>query len=1146
MEISLNDQQKEELRKGFDVNLRITPTRTMEVNMFTFAKYENDGVFNIMKLPENSTLYHGSWSLVDNLVYMPFGRNFDQNLRNAPMAIVSDKSEKFWEELGEKGKIQPAWLSFLNIAMIYNQGGEIKPQYLKDRGAPDTCSINKQVNILGKIINTTSCILVFKLLKTNKIVLLEDVFNIQKLRYLISTLTNADWNEIRDNLRRNNITSQQEYMDINNNNDLITALELVLWGPIDRNDGILGNGRNGQDYEGQYEPRVKFSDIRPEQEQGDGKNRFGRDLIWIGRKNFAPPGSPEIKIPFNRTSYYYYDIPCAYVLCWIINNKTPNNYDGMGNTYSERVIYDPGQNPIWPPEIFFCNAFGSLVRDYENPIDWQYQQYLNLSPKLRDYIINIDKKVITDYKNFKGDLLDITTWTALITERIMINHWRQQYQNDIIQRFDTNRHTNKYFTKILPRTQISDRKIFIGIISSFFLSNMLQYYCDNMCNLNSKNDKDLWFVQESLGTIISIDPAIINEIIQGLRDVRFQTNIISQDNLINNINLIIYMVTKILSNYILLVDSRTTIPNVLQELLQIFTRFSYSPTDGNDPTTLYSTQKIDTFIRTFNLASLVSFSFVLQRFGPQVIKNNDLTNYNSNIFNFLRNRSYKYPGRTDNQCDQNIRDFIYYQNLLYDQIDKLTDRSSHIFKKFQTSDIITSTLDHPNIFEQKIKIICDNLIWNKPVVVDWNLGQLKNTFLQLGGSQKLIDWVEDKSNIPSIEPENYKKLFMLLKILELKIPQTLTKRSSINTNLGTYSNISIDIPYPSNIGDIGNILSELLQAYFYYSPLFEKVNLEMHKYLFVSLNLNTISGDNKHQLLTILNVTKNIYSIICNNYGMKGYPLLIANPPRFNHNILNWLRSLWFVNKFLLESSVIENNSLTNTDIVLIQLGTFLKSSGRVNESNTLMTMKYSQIKNILDIDVPITGDQDPTINAHVLKFISACIAKDILHYIGSLDLNTSPYYKYLVLSLIITPTDSHFKNFPEDFQEFAKITSIGHYLDHCRPTTGFSQLDSEVEGSTGVNDPKGPKWLKEILNKYKLTRKWSETKREYLQYQREILERSGYNIYEPDRNKNSVTDYDTQYRCRNLWDRSGSISQKFVDLSTNFEDAWSTIVMDL
>ena len=756
--------------------------------------------------------------------------------------------------------------------------------------------------------------------------------------------------------------------------------------------------------------------------------------------------------------------------------------------------------------------------------------------------------MIKDYERFKGDLLDITTWSALITEKLMVPVWKKEFKNQIREEFTIDENSIKYFNRILIPEQITDSYIFIGIISSFFLSNRLQYYCNNLCELYSTDPQDVWFNIMSLGTIISINPGIINEIIEGLTDVRLKTSIkesIPDNILVNNINLIIFMATKILSGY-----STPNFENILQELLNIFTLFSYSLNDKK--TDMTSEKKIYIFITAFNMASLVAFSFVLQSMGPRLVKN-ELTNYKSIIFKFLINRSSKYPGRTDVINNSIIQKFIKYQNILYVKIDEFALRSTKLFIDFERSDIFDYTLDHPNIFEDTLFNLYDEFLLNS-VIVDWDFPTLIDIYYKSGLSQETLVGFSESSkskNLLDDSRKNYMKLLIFREILESKLREVFRQ---VYTTPAVLKNqlIKIDLPDSINIflkTEIGNIAFELSQALVFYSPLFQKVNLEMNKYLYEIPDLETLSGSNQEQLLVTLNITKTIYSILCNNYGMVGYPLLISNPPRFNHNILNWLRSLWFVNKFLLESSVIANNSLNNKDIILIQLGTFLISSGRINESDQKITLPYNIIKRIFDIDVPITGGEDIYINVNLLRLISACIAKDILLYIdgtkGYLS-QSSKYYKYLILSLIVPIENPNFTNFPEDFQEFSKIISIGHYLDHCRPTTGYSQLDTKVEGLTNKDDPKGVKWLEEILSKYKLTRTWSETKTKYLQYQREILERSGFNIYQYDLDKNSETEYTDQYRCKRLWDRSNPVSQKFIDLSTNFEDAWSTIVMKI
>jgi len=1096
------------LRQPFDLGQAVRSlnsqgaVRGFQYNLFQLAEYYNDGIFNIMKLPKGVSLYHGSYNLANYLVFMPLGRTyFDTLYANGPSlqnlldnGIVFQKSEKFWEEISSYGNPAPAWLSFLSTANLYSmdRAGEL--------GRPVDCNDNKVVDLGGENLEVKKCVLAFETMREIKTVLLEDVLNITKILQYIEILTVAQWAELVGVLNPTEV-ARPNALRIRDRASFRRGISLMLFGPVSTDN--LPNALT---------QRINFDDlaVRPLATKID---KFGTNFEFYNRHTNAT-------VDFTRISMFEYDITTSVALCWLINTVVRHNaYDGMGNSWAykmeaannlaykaalgldlpppaDEVMTDAERQRriaaseianLHHPEFFFCNASACLKRNYKNPVDWQYQNYINYPPLTRNHFKSIDKAVF-NYKTYKGDLIDISVWSGLITEALL-RPYRAKFTNVPPAQM-------AIITHLADILRTGNRDVQICTLASFFITDKLKYYycSDDNCVL-PLNAQNLGIIDYNLNTSDSISIDLFEEI---------------RANSIANVGLeranYHKLITVINMAMIILKGENDT----AEKLLGLFYMTIYQL--GTDKDSYNRKDYVDPYKLLVRMASLVAISFILQRLGPMVLKVDRLSNFESEFFSFLKNRSQRYPGKPEAHTIAALVTICDIVAGLVADVSALTDT-------FPQDMLDKAIQDNDNLFNNTM--FCDTLY------------QFHN------GNQAA--YRGDRRWVARAIKANRDAVVTRVNAGEPG-DQATVKLGDVFDNM------------PDNFWKVLTLAE-------YYCPLMSHLELSLKKNYkaFTSFRLSQVlqrQEDYTGIIHTVLDLTKPVYEIIFKEYVSHGYPILITNPPRLNHNILNLLRSLYFTNIFLEESSFAENKSLEPIDIFCIQLCSFLKSSGRLNEDGgevNLHRFSVATLRRIFQIpNDNLIADEAIEFELNPLRIVTMCIGKTILESIVTTEIHTSRYYNYFILALGIAPSDPGVDQFNPEFQEFTRLISLGHYLDHCRPTTGFSQLDTEDAGNG-----RGPLWLKQLLDENKLTRTWLDTKKMFHKYQIQELEKSGF-----ERSGNAIPPIteSNQYRCgftfrsyqQKLVGTAAPadpnifvLTDRFMQLSNNFSFAWETLVVD-
>lgn len=169
-----------------------------EGDVFTCAEYFFDGIFNVVRIPKGSTLYHGSKMLISALNSFPLGSYFYElnpiasqvqktNVRpaytpkvgpgigNVPNSVLANITETvnilqlMTDVVDVSGEgISPSWYGSLNAATLYSAGNSDWPE----KNADGTLNTNR---CQGK------CVLAYKTIKDINIILLNDPLNMDVL-----------------------------------------------------------------------------------------------------------------------------------------------------------------------------------------------------------------------------------------------------------------------------------------------------------------------------------------------------------------------------------------------------------------------------------------------------------------------------------------------------------------------------------------------------------------------------------------------------------------------------------------------------------------------------------------------------------------------------------------------------------------------------------------------------------------------------------------------------------------------------------------------------------------------------------------------------------------------------------------------------
>jgi len=254
-----------------------------------------------------------------------------------------------------------------------------------------------------------------------------------------------------------------------------------------------------------------------------------------------------------------------------------------------------------------------------------------------------------------------------------------------------------------------------------------------------------------------------------------------------------------------------------------------------------------------------------------------------------------------------------------------------------------------------------------------------------------------------------------------------------------------------------------------------------------------ISLENENLIYTrveyVLNLLKPIVHTIFDEYSNKQYPRENQKVPRINHNGLNHTRQMFFAAYILQHTNFIKMNNLNNSEIFWLLLASFCVGIGRYDESSHLMniTLTPAKFKTIFN------HQEQEILHKHTLiisnmQVNSLCIFASIINAVKKIIMCDAAIHRLGRPNLINCTTILHLSTIgphnttKKDYEDFFNFINIGHYLDHCRKTTGYSQLDSS----------KSP-WVMEFLRKYNEGMSDIQIKEKYYTKMYQILELTGY-----------------------------------------------------
>ena len=316
---------------------------------------------------------------------------------------------------------------------------------------------------------------------------------------------------------------------------------------------------------------------------------------------------------------------------------------------------------------------------------------------------------------------------------------------------------------------------------------------------------------------------------------------------------------------------------------------------------------------------------------------------------------------------------------------------------------------------------------------------------------------------------------------------------------------------------------------------------------------------------------KPILEVYFMEYSNKQYPGNFSYIPRHNHNGLNHLRSVYFSYIILTSSTFLYKNKLDNVDIFLVMYSSYFRSAGRLHEygdnlknpqpvSKTITFSNFlSEINKLLPNEIkqdfpPL--DQFPDISNTKLSdtfCISGLLLLQGLKCMSKyIDFKKSKIAKYLFcyISMDLKNYITNFSQPTSFYLDVSMLITFPHYLEHCRPTTGYAQLDSEL----GIPHPdqknfpsgKGKIWIEIFLEKYYDNHILS-TKKFLFNIQKDIFRKTGYSLMTDDMIEKQIPklSYSIENRCRKMIlpdEKYGRLSKKFEELSDDYDKAWSVI----
>lgn len=987
---------------------------------------------NIVNIPENIKLYHGSAGLAKSLILMPLGKvYFDTLKKDGPTSEeIYLANVDINEFLSQFGIPIPAWFSDPHVASTYSCQSSIPVL------GNDNCCEPKRT-IVGFEEDVAPCVLAFNTTREITMIIIEDSYNIEYIKKEFLNLTDNEVNMIQKKI--------SIFTDIKLNRQILI--------------NYLANfiGFN-------YEDIMNWALIRT---RCEGE-------LFESYKHYKIDTRELVK--YNRKSDRSWDIPLTVALCFIFN-KNNLILDG----YANNNTYTKSMDNYFHLEFTFCNAASGLERDYENPIDWQYNSNVIRTPvKVKNYISEIKKYKVLNYKNYSGNLYENAIWTLLMTEHI-INNNPILFEEWIVKK---------------PVSIVNDSyKIIISLVS--FLYNFRQ---TQSCIPKKIFGMELFYCD--------LDEKFISNIIPPYRLI-FE---LLGFNAINYLGHSCACVKIFLDIYDVYINPTIHIKDKLSFFVDKYCNANMMYNLEISHSDLINIHYI---LCTVIISSLYSRSSTFPTIN--YLSNNNLNadgsvNLTSVYFPYLSNVSKEYPGTTEYSNENTLNYFINLQ--------------SNIVTNYDNNILI-------QIWNKKNNKIHTDFVYSQTVekVFFYRcLGYYDHT-----NCVNIITFYRDINNQLQNTPNPLLQIGNMVEKLKVDIP---SDGAGFLVNQQLYE----------------IILSENYAFYMFNTTM--RLNLQLNE----GSSIRSIGTNESFRLINVLESLKPILGIVFEELSVKNYPNLISNPPRFNHNSLNNLRQMWFTALFLRNSTLISRYS--TEDLFFILLTSFFKSIGRVNEAGKITSFDLLGLFSIFDYPgllkniAPEKTSKISSVNLNTMSIFNQVLIV-VLQKFSSVRSNLISNLLYCVSEY---PQLKLKKILDKKLYDLCILLNVGHYFDHCRPTTSFSQLDTEgdynasnpnsygpdkewVENVPHGQDlsrdaPLGKDWLKDFLNEYKTTKDWISYKKLLYDKITNVMISSGFEI-----NENRV-EVDIKYgwsnRCRNEF--KNILSSRFVELSENFDLAWNTI----
>ena len=338
---------------------------------------------------------------------------------------------------------------------------------------------------------------------------------------------------------------------------------------------------------------------------------------------------------------------------------------------------------------------------------------------------------------------------------------------------------------------------------------------------------------------------------------------------------------------------------------------------------------------------------------------------------------------------------------------------------------------------------------------------------------------------------------------------------------------------------------------------------------------SNIRRNKRANIIYILKLLKPFFNILFEEFSTKRYPLGVdtdtSRPPRMNHNGLNHLRSVYFTAYVLETSEFIDLYEIDNNELFLILLSSYFLSIARFDEHDPVRfqgtpaipftALEFYQFHGMV-LNNTSRYFYAHNFNCSHLRYLSNVFIADVFEIVkvkipqlrtvnnpDKFNIDNALYLNALSSDHIYIGGVGAADVNRVRIIDFTSILSLGHYFDHVRPTTGFSQLDNDAPGNPNPrvqgSGPRGPIWLYDFITKfYPAPPDW--TTRKSLHYSRiyQTLQESGFGnrvLRDPfPMDHEFGLRADTRYTRNNIF--HPDVTYNFDAMSIDFHLAWKNI----